>query len=1134
MKKFIPGKLFACPGSFSKALIFMKISFVLLFGFCLQTAAKGYSQGDVKITLELNGVKLSKALSVIEEKSGYRILYSNDDLPASRIVHIQAREELLSAVLDKLLADANLQYKIFDNTRAIVISSAVQKPDAVIHISGKVTDVGGNPLAGVTIKVKDTQLGTVTDAQGAFDLRFPDDVSSVVVFSYVGFQTREIKVKDGQKLHVVLEQAASGLDEVIVLGYGRQKKVSLTAAVASIGGNELVKAPVANISNTLGGRVAGIISRQANGAPGEDNDRIQIRGIGTTGNSAPLVVVNGIPMSYNQLNPNEIETVTILKDAAAVAPYGLAGANGVILITTKRGKEGKFTFNYDGFYGFQRPTNMPDFLNAYEYASMYNQAQINDGKPPTFTEEQLQRFKDGTDPDHYPNTDWIRGILNYKAPITRHTLSFSGGTQKLRFYGNLGYLYQEGVVSPINLKRYNMTIAVDAEVTNTTTVSIDINGSVTQNNAPAAIGGDDIFTNVTEIPPIYPLKFSNGLPAHALWVNIYESGYNRNRNNMLNSKLTIEQKIPFIPGLALKGAIAYNKNYVLGKTWTLPVTFYALNADDEIVPTQSGPPAPRLSQSFQDNQRLITQAYILYERSFGKHSINALGVMETQKGQTQQFSAGRINYAVELDELNSGSSNKEDMENGGVSRNSAQVGWLYQLNYGFANKYLVGLSGRYDGHYYFAPGERYAFFPAFSLGWNLAEEHFIKNNYPWIDYLKLRGSYGISGNLAGDPFQYLVSYGLGDSYIFGGTSPQQVQGIFENAQANPSITWETAKKTNIGLEGTLWRGKLGFSVDVWRESRSDMLIKPEAVVPEEYGIEVSEVNAGIMHNRGIDVSLTTAQRFANGIRFNAAFNFSFARNKVIQTFENASTFNNPNRRRTGRPWNSQFGLLALGLYQEEDFEADGVTLKPGLPVPSYGPVRPGDIKYADLAGPAGPDGKPTAPDGIINANDETFIGDPLFPQIIFGLNMDVSWKGFDLSMLWQGGGKAAVRLASEMAFPFFNGAKVFREQTDFWTPENRNASYPRLLPAPISNNTQTSSFWIKDGTYLRLKTLELGYTIPDAILQQMHMRSVRFFVSGQNLLTFSKLKFLDPELGNPRARYYFQQKIFSFGVNVGF
>lgn len=1122
-----------------KILTFIPLT-TLIFCFPVSLTALAEQKTNItkqNITISFKKENLGTAIKKISEQLNVPFAYDPGILKLNNhsVPEVNFENVSLNKVLDHLLLPVNISYKEVNN--AIVLYPKVSEPvkkNLPINVSGSVTDNTNLPLIGVTIKVKDTRLGTVTDESGNFKLSMPDSVPPVLVFSYLGYKTQELLVSSNQKITVVLEEEVGTLNEIIVIGYGEQKKTSVTASVSSLKGDKITKAPVGSISNTLGGRVSGVISRQSSGAPGEDDDQIQIRGIGTTGNSSPLIIVNGIPMDYNQLNPNEVENITILKDAAAVAPYGLAGANGVILVTTKRGKAGEFSLNYDGFYGFQRPTAMPDFLDAYEYASLLSVANQNVGNPSTFTEEQLQKFKDGSEPDRYPNTDWDKEILNYQAPITRHTLSFTGGSEKVRFYSNMGLLYQEGVVAPINFNRYNLTANVDADVTASTTMSLDLMGSLSKNKNPSGQSGTSIFTNVTEIPPILPLKFSNGLAGNAMWPQIYESGYDRSNENKLTAKLQIEQKIPFVQGLALKGAVAYNKDYSLDKVWRLPVTFYSLNAQDEFTPQKAGPPKPTLSQGYNEFQRIVVQGYITYDRSFGKHAINALAVYEGQNGTINNFSASRIGYGVNLDELSSGSSNKNDFDNGGFSSKSAQIGLVYRTNYAFSGKYLVELSGRYDGHYYFSPGKRFAFFPAASLGWRLSEENFIKDNFPWIDDLKIRGSYGKSGNLAGGAFQYLASYGLESSYIFGGTSPYQVQGIYENDQANPDITWETSLKTNVGLDVALWKGKLGFTLDFFKERRSDMLIYPSEILPSEYGIGISQINAGIMENKGLDFSLTTDQKFSNGLNLNTAFNFSFARNKMVEVFENASTYNNPNRRLTGKPYNTRFGLEAVGLYPLSDFESDGSTLKQGVALPTFGPVAPGDIKYADLAGAPGSDGQPGGPDGKIDIHDFTTIGKPLFPEIIFGLNTGVAWKGIDLNMLWQGAGNASVYLNSEAAFPFFNGAKVFREQTNTWTPENTAAAYPRLTPTPITNNTQQSSFWMKNGAYLRLKTLEVGYSLPASLLKTIRLKRLRLHISGQNLLTFNEIKFLDPELGNERARYYFQQKVFSAGLNIGF
>ena len=1107
----------------------MRFTLLFILLFCLQLSAKVYSQKDVTLKFNNKEVKLNRLFETIESQSSYRFFFNNNLVHANRTVVVADGNVAVEDVLQAALKKFNLNFKILANN--VIIVSPINETIAPIKIKGKISDKVGLPLPGVSVKIKGLNKGTVTDINGLFEIDVPDD--AMLLISYLGYQSQEVAVSEKKMLEITMLESPKSLDEVVVVGYGTQKKTSVTAAISSVRGDDIVKSPVANVSNTLDGRVSGVISRQSSGEPGADADQIQIRGIGTTGSSAPLVVVDGVPMNYDQLNFNDIESITVLKDAAAVAPYGLGGANGVILVTTKRGQSGKLSLNYNGYYGFHQPTAIPHYLDAAGFATQFNIANQNVGLPATYTPAQIQSYQNGGDPDHFPNTDWVKQTIQARDPITSHNLTFTGGSDKIHFFGSLGYLYQEGVVNVINFKRYNGTLNVDADVTPTTMISFDVRGGLTETKNPAGSNGTAIFTSITEISPTFPEQFSNGFPANALLPSIYDSGYNRSTANLLNAKFQVEQKLPFIPGLAIKGVAAYEKNNTLGKIWSLPYTYYSLNAANGFTPQAAGPPAPTLSESFVEVQNITLQGYLTYQKTFGKSDVSGLVVFESRNGATDNFSAGRINYAVNLDELSLGSSSTSDFSNAGSSGKSAQVGWVYRANYAYSGKYLVELSGRYDGHYYFAPGKRYAFFPAASVGWRMSEEKFLKDNVTWLDNLKIRASYGKSGNLAGGPFQYLTSYGLASSYILGGTSPYQSQGISENAQANPDITWETSNKADVGFDASVFNGKLTITADYFKERRSDMLLKPTEVIPVEYGIGISQENAGIMDNGGVDFSIGTNQHFSNGLKLNTNLIFSYAKNKLIQTFENSSTYNNPNRRLTGRPLGTQFGLQANGLYQQRDFNPDG-TLKAGLPVPTFGAVAPGDIKYADLAGPPGPDGKPTAPDGKIDVNDNTVIGNPLFPQITFGLNTTLSWKGFDLYMLWQGATKSTYYLLDELASPFYNGAKIASYQLDYWTPQNPNAAFPRLTPAQITNNAQTSSFWTRDGSYLRLKTFQLGYSLPKSVLKAIKIQSVRFYVSGENLFTISAESFVDPEIGNNRDRYYFQQKTYTLGMNIGF
>jgi TonB-linked SusC/RagA family outer membrane protein len=1112
--------LYAVKYHMRKLQLTMRFTILFVFLFCLQLSAKVYSQKEVTVKTEKKEVKLIKVFEIIESQSKYRFFYNNNEVPINETVQIKtsgevAVEDLLQSTLKKF----DLGYNILQND--LIIIGPKNGKMAPIKIKGVVKDSKGIPLPGVSIRIKNLNKGTISDVRGRFEIDVPDD--AVLVFSYISFQTQEVTVNSkNTAIEVTLLDDSKNLDAVVIVGYGTQKKSSVTAAISTLKGADIVNNPVANISNSLAGRIPGILAFQASGEPGADDATLSVRGVGTTqtSNNAPLTIVDGIPRPFSQINPNEIESVTVLKDAAAVAPYGLAGANGVILVTTKRGKAGKISLAYNSWYGIQRPTNYPDFLNAYDYGVALNQANKNAGLAPSFTDDQLQKYKDHSDPNHYPDNDWLKDVLNFSAPMTSHNLTFSGGSDKVRFFSSLGYLYQEGSVHVINYSKYNIATNVDVNATSTTTVSLDIKGAYSQTKNPAGTSGTGIYTSVTKNSPLLktPLQYTNGLPGNTLLPSIYNSGYNNADNNTLFTQLSIEQRLPFVPGLAIKGVIAYDKNYLFGKAFQTPYTYYSLNASNEYVPVKAGIAAPSLTEKFNQGINTTLQGYITYQRSFGKNNVNLLAVAEKRDGNTNAFGASRQNYQVNLDELSLGSSNKNDYDNSGSSSSYKQLGYVYRAGYDYDQKYFAEFSGRYDGDYYFAPGKRYAFFPAVSVGWRLSQESFIRDNFTWIDNLKLKGSVGKSGNLAGTPFQYLSSYGVKNSYVFGGTSYTQVQGVQESAEANPNITWETSNKVNIGLEGDLFKGQLNFEVDVFKERRSNMLVSPNAIVPVEYGIGIAQVNEGIMDNKGLDFSISHSHRFSNGLTYNLGFNFSYAQNKLIQTFESQATYDNPNRRQTGRPLNTQFGLQAIGFFQSQA-EIDASPTQ-------FGTLIPGDIKYKDVNG-----------DHKIDQNDYVPIGKPSFPGIIFGFTGNVAWKGIDLSMLWQGAGNDNYMLTDEAATAFFNGAKIFKEQLNTWSPSNPNAKLPILLPSPDTNTSQPSSLFIQNGSYLRLKTAQLGYTFPLLLTNKIGLKSVRVFASGQNLLTFSANKFIDPEIsssGSTRARYYFQQKVFSMGINVNF
>jgi TonB-linked SusC/RagA family outer membrane protein len=1020
-------------------------------------------------------------------------------------------------------------------------------------VAGIVRSATGAPLSNVSVTVKNPHskfsAGTQTDSSGVFHFASLEAGSGYEFsFSSIGFESQTLgnnTLKPGAVFSVVVKmnEDQKELNDVIVVGYGTQQKTSTTAAVSMVKGAELINSPVPNITESIAGRVAGVSARPNGGVPGQDNPDIHIRGIATTGNSAALIVIDGIIRNnINEIDPNSIESVSVLKDAAAVAPYGLGGANGVILITTKRGKAGVANLSVNTYYGFQRPTAPPKMLNAVDYMTLKNEGDVNSGAQPEFPSTLISNYNQlhAQNPNLYPASNAQKELIKLNTPQQNYNVQVTGGSDKMQYYIGLNYFGQQGNVQPLHYDRYSYNIGLDVAATATTKISVSLSGAEEQNQIYPSVAGSFI-----SYIPTNAIYYTNGLwgqsggssPAG----DLHSGSYDRYNNSTLLSTVSVEQQLPFIKGLSIKGVFAYDPVDTLEKQWTRPS--YAYNYDTSTHPASYvqnvlGDGYTTLYERYIKDQTFTYQGYINYHNNFGKSSVTGLLVAEARNSIGNTFSASRKGFSVDIDELDLGTSDRQNFNNGGSGTTGSQVGYVYRLDYSYASKYLFEATGRYDGHYYFAPGKQYAYFPAFSAGWRLSEESFIKNNFNWISQLKLRGSWGQSGNLAGGPFQYLNSYTLGsNAYAFGTGS--LVQGSSINLEANPNITWERSTKSDVGLDGSLWKGLLSFELDYFYEKRSDMLLTPSITVPVEYGLALAQENAGIMSNHGFEAVLGTTHTFHDGLRLGINGNFSFAKNKLIQIFETAATRDNPNRSRTGKPLNTPFGYKALGLFKtSDDKNGDGVIdAADGYTVTQFGTLHPGDVKYADLNH-----------DGVIDANDETKVGYPNSPQITYGFTLTGSYKGFDVSLFFQGAAQASLNIAGYQTIPFRldNTNAGYEYFNNRWTPTHQNARFPRAYAALNDNNTANpingntfgpfeSSEWMTNTGYLRLKTGVIGYTIPRKITQQFKIQTLRFYASAQNLFTISHLRFEDPETGyTSREEAYPVQKVIIFGLNLNF
>ena len=982
-------------------------------------------------------------------------------------------------------------------------------------ISGTVIDNSGQPIPGASVIVKGTTTGTSTDFDGKFTINASP--ANVLLMSYIGYATREITVGSQKTISVTLQEDVAKLDEVVVLGYGTQKRSDISGSVSEIAQKEIAKNPTPNLSNALVGQTSGIIATQRSGEPGRDGSNIFIRGIGTTGDASPIYVIDGIVRTardFSQLNSNEIESFSILKDAASSAVFGMRAGNGVVLVTTKRGKEGKMQIEFSSSLGVQERTRDPEYLGSYEYSMLYNEALMNQGQEPIYSDEDLQKFKDGSNPDTHPDADWY-SVLNKTALVKTHNISATGGSEKIRYATSFGFLDQNGIIPADNFKRYNFRSNIDADVTNTTKLSFDISGRDEKINS---IGNPEVFRWLTSTAPNKtPIQWSNGdYSSGPAYLTLSENGYRKEGNQVFKGRIQIEQQLP-VEGLSLKAIASYDKTITDKKNWSfIKIPFSTRSSDGTFVEQPSGADAASsLYQDHNDYQSVTLQTHLNYTRTFGKSDISGL-LLYTQTKESWNFlSAFRDSYTLAIDEIDFGGT--ANRNNRGYSGTSGRQGVVGRLNWSYNDKYILEGSFRTDGSEQFAPGKRWGFFPSGSAAYVISKEPFLENSST-IDLLKLRGSYGVLGNdrIGGQRFLYLQSYNVNGTAVFGNGDVQQA--ILEGNLANPDVTWETVKKLNLGLDAILWKGLLSVNVDVFSDKRSDILGSRNLTVPGLLGVGLPVENLAKVNNKGFEIELGHRNRISDALRYTMNANFTFAKNKIVYIDEPET--DNANIRRTGLPLGTQFGLRSLGLFQTQE-EVDNAPTH-------FADTAPGDIRYADINGPDG------VPDGKIDDFDREAIGVSNTPQIIFGYRGNLEYKNFEFSFLFQGATKVNQYYSGEAAWPFFLGTSgAYKANLDRWTPTNTDASEPRVL-IEATNNHRGSSFWLRDASYLRLKNVELAYNVPVQNFTNNLIQGIRLYVNANNVATWSKIKNFDPENSQDRGWGYPQLRIWNVGLNVKF
>ncbi|HEY9256893.1 TonB-dependent receptor [Chitinophaga sp.] len=937
----------------------------------------------------------------------------------------------------------------------------------------------------------------------------------------------------------VLRGTDKNLGEVIVVGYGTQKKATLTGAVTQISGTEIRQSGSVNISNALAGRMPGVVASNRTGEPGNDGSAILIRGAGTTGNTAPLYVIDGVAnrSGFERLNPNDIESISVLKDAAA-AIYGAQAANGVILVTTKRGKSGKPSISYDGNFGLSQPTRIPKLVNAYQYALYRNEKdkrQNGASAPVTFSDEQIRKYKDGSDPLNYPSTDWTDAVIKPWTPQTQHSITISGGADRVKYYVSGAYTYQDAFYrkSATNYKQYNLRSNIDAQLTNNFKVGVDIAGRLENRQMPPTGAGstpaDGIFLNMMGTYPGLAPFYPNGLPqAGAEGPNTLQlaqgyNGYTKRANNSLQTTATFEWKLPAItPGLAISGFAAHDFSFYNEKTFTRPFDLYRYDSTNKVYNNvRNSLLAPTsLYESYGNSLSKTYHLKLSYEKRFNEHFISAFIAYEQSDYYNEGINASRgglISTAV--DQMFAAYTDAALVTNGGNADQNARRNYFGRLNYTYKDKYLAELVMRRDGSFNFAPGHQYGNFPGASIGWRISEEPFLKQAAPFINNLKVRAAYSELGNDRINQYQFLTRYRAAEDlehYFLGSDdNPTPAPGLMTTVTPNPDVTWEVEKMKNFGLEASLWNGKLDLTVDYYTARRNKLLAKRNASVPATAGFTLPDENIGVVDRHGIEITAGTRGTIGEEIHYNVTANFTQTHSKIVFIDEPASVPDWQKRQgyQLGSNYNESLMYLTDGIFHTQKEIDDTKAKLPGS--------QPGDIRYIDYDG-----------DGAITAKDRVRSYQNATPLIIYGVTMSADYKGIAIRLLWQGQSQA-----KQMIIPQANNAEFIPPiwiYENRWTPENPNATMPGAFDRSYSNNVRPSDFWLQDMSFLKLKSAEVSYTFAPAKLTAYGINNLRIYLSGFNLFSFDKVKNYDPETISYTGAYYPQTRIFNLGVNLNF
>ncbi len=1160
MKKiFSPGRLLKNWSVRGNLILKMKLIGILIFIAGLAGSyASVYSQ-QTRLNLNVQDMTVKDVLKQIEDQSEYSFMYNSSQIDVNRKIDLNIESGSVEQILNAIFSGENMSYKIIDRHIIISPGSNVNRPANVQqpkNVTGKVTDTLGGVLPGVTVVIKGTTTGTITDIDGGYTLKnVPANAS--LLFSFVGMKTVEYRVDGNSVVNVVMEEESIGLQEVVAVGYGVQKKATLTGSIGTVKAEEMIQRPAANTTELLQGQVAGLVTRQSSGLPGADGTTLNIRGFGS-----PLVIVDGVYSSLAQVDPNDVESVSVLKDAAA-AVYGARAGNGVILVTTKRGNEKASQITYHGSVSITQPTFLAEQVNAREYAEMLHEAGLNpDNYSPRHVhyDPETKTLTNLVDGSNYEGYDWAKAMYRNWTPQQQHNLSARGGNDKIKYFVSAGFTGQESNFKSgdYDFNRYNIRSNIDAAITDHLAIAVDFSYYATILDK-ANFDVSDVFNLVNSARPVYPIvheadptraAFAGGARTPYFQTFREYSGFIENRENLLRGSMELRYSFPMIKGLTAKARLNYEDIFSWDKNVSKPFAVWdydALAAKEGQDPwVQQGIEGLNTISVYSDRaNRLLPLFSLEYEKKLGDHYIKGMIASETwttrkttlrgDRKDVLSFEAPYLNYASQEGKDNSESLNK-----------TARSSVIGRLNYDYMGKYLLEVAMRADASAEYPKEGRWGYFPSVSAGWRISEEPFLKESLSALDNLKLRGSYGILGNDAVSSFDYLTGYNITGDYFIFGTTPAPV--INSAGLANPDISWETMKISNVGLDGSFWDGKLGFEIDAFYRLRENILAEPITQVPSTFGASLPKTNLNRRDNRGFEITLSHRNKIGD-FSYDVSPMFSWARGKYVELDENVLPVTgdmDEETREFNRLWNArnvdegqwddrQWGYVANGFFMNQQ-EIDDYPVNQDQN--GNQTLKVGDLKYKDLNG-----------DNYIDWRDEKVIGKSGLPKIMYSLNMGAAYKGFSIRMLWQGAADYSVTFTDRAAAPFHSEGIPLKEHYEYRAilgVDNEGNEYitnpddfklpPVTQNGRTANNAKSSDFWNYDTRFLRLKNLNISYNLPQKLIGPSGINQCVVYISGTNLITISNLgiwkKSFDPEIPVANNRDYPPVKTLTFGLRL--